>query len=138
MGSRRKETTEIPWTRGVRSGGPDGEDAEVAESSIRLPWSKATPQVQGRLTERRILKARGARVHPNSGAGRIKEDGSDQEAVYEVKETQNSYRLVAKELRQTRRRAARQGKQSIWIIKFPGFIVECRILPDREYEVDDD
>lgn len=30
-----------------------------------------------------------------------------------------------------------QGKQSVWIIKFPGFALECRIVPDTGQEIED-
>lgn len=111
---------EVPWTRGVRSSG-DGDG--VAGPS----WSPDTRQVQGRTTERKVLKARGAKVHPNSGAGRIKDDGHDDEAIYEVKDAQKSHTIKAVEIRGLRKRAAEQGKQGVYIIKFPGFTMECFI-----------
>lgn len=47
-----------------------------------------------------------------------------------------THTLKAEDLRALRKRAAQQGKQGVYIVKFPGFELECRIMPDRgrEYE----
>ena len=42
------------------------------------------------MTEAKILKERGALVHPNSGAGTIKDDGHDDDYVYEVKDARKT------------------------------------------------
>lgn len=101
-------------------------------------WMKdQTPQKKGRKTEKRLLMQRGARVHPNSGAGHIKDDGSDDDFIYEVKETaKRSFVLSVKELRSTYRRALRQGKLAVWLIHFPneGFTAEVKLIPDSNKE----
>jgi hypothetical protein len=79
----------------------------------------------------KILEARGARVHPNSGAGSIKDDGSDDEYVYEVKDATKSFTLKSKELRATFVRAVRQGKLPMWLVYFGDgdFTAEIRLVP---------
>ena len=125
MGSHKKrKAKEVPWARGLpESGGGEG----IATPSRTQRWSKPTRQVQGRISEKKILKEIGAKIHPNSGAGRTKEDGHSEEELIEVKDALKSFTLNAKDLNMTRKRAAQQGKQGMWLIKFPGFILECRI-----------
>lgn len=127
----KDEGKEVPWTRGVR-GSDDGEGVTEtpeprASGGQSVGWSIPSRSVQGRITERKILKARGAKVHSNSGAGRVKDDGHDEEAIYEIKDAQKSHTIIAKEIRGLRKRAAQQGKQGVYIIKFPGFTLECFI-----------
>lgn len=85
---------------------------------LGLPYKPHTRQVQGRRTEKKVIKAMGARLHPNSGSGRIKEDGSDEFALYEVKDAGKTHTLSSKALETSWLRATRQSKESIWIIKF--------------------
>jgi hypothetical protein len=96
-----------------------------------VKWQKPSRQVQGRITERKLLQDIGARVHPNSGAGHIKEDGSDEEHLYEVKDCRKSFTLKASDLRQSFVRAVRQQKTSVWMIHFSdaGFTAEVRLIP---------
>lgn len=93
-----------------------------------LPRSR---QEQGRVTEARLLKQRGARVHPNSGAGHIKEDGSDEHLLYEVKDARKTFTLNAKDLKTTFTRALRQGKMGVWLVYFSDqdVTVEIRLIP---------
>lgn len=83
------------------------------------------------MTEAKILKERGAMVHPNSGAGRIKEDGHDDIYLYEVKDAVKSFTLNAKDLRATFVRAVRQGLLPCWLIYFNDgdFTAEIRLVP---------
>lgn len=111
---------EGPWTRGIR----EGDDGEGDDGPA---WSPPTRQVQGRVTEKKWLKARGAKVHPNSGAGRIKDDGHDEDSIYEVKDANKTFVVNAKEMAALRKRAAQVGKQGVLVIKFPGFVMECFI-----------
>lgn len=85
-----------------------------------LTWGglPKTRQVQGRVVEKKILEDRGARVHPMSGAGSIKEDGSDEHCLYEVKLTRKSFSLKGSDLLKTLVRAVRQGKMGVWLIYF--------------------
>ena len=85
---------------------------------LGLPYKPHSRQVQGRRTEKRVIKDLGARLHPNSGSGRIKEDGSDADNLYEVKDAGKTHTLSSKPLETSWLRALRQGKQSVWIIKF--------------------
>lgn len=83
------------------------------------------------MTEARILKARGARQHPRSGAGRIKDDGSDENYIYEVKDARKSYTLKAKTLVDLFRRGAQQGKGALTLIYFSDIdaTAEVRLIP---------
>lgn len=101
----------------------DGDTARPATASetaqsIGLPYSPKTRQMQGRATEKRVLKSMGARQHPMSGAGRIKEDGSTPDLLIEVKDANKSFTLNGADLLQTRTRAIRQGKTGCWVITF--------------------
>lgn len=98
---------------------------------LGLPWAVKSRQMQGLDTEKRLLKERGAKVHPRSGAGRIKEDGSNGETVYEVKDCRKTYTLKAKDLRASFVNAVRQGKDSTWLIYFDdvNFTAEVRLVP---------
>lgn len=108
------------------------EGADQRGLGAGLPWHPSvTRQVQGRKTEREVLTKRGARVHPNSGAGNIKDDGSDDDAVYEVKDARKTYTLNGKHARDMMVRANRQGKSAKYIVIFDdlGIEVEMEIRP---------
>lgn len=85
---------------------------------LGLPYKPKTRQQDGASTEKRLLKERGARQHPRSGAGRIKEDGSDEKYLYEVKDANLTFALKSADLMQSWKRAIVQGKDAVWIIKF--------------------
>ena len=98
-----------------------------------LPWSPSrSPQVEGRRLEAKSLKARGAVLHPNSGAGPIKDDGHDDVHQYECKDARKSYTLNGKEMQATFVRAIRQGRVACWLVNFKdlGFTVECKLIPN--------
>lgn len=132
--SEENEDGGLPWSRG-RGGASETDGGEIA-SGLDVAWKIPSRSIQGRITEKKVLKRRGAKVHPNSGAGRIKDDGSDQERLYEVKDAVKTHTLKAEDLRSLRVRAAKQGKAAVYIVKFPGFELECTIFPERgrEYE----
>ena len=88
------------------------------EIGLGLPYKPRTPQQQGRYREREQARKHGVRLHPNSGAGRIKEDASNDEKVVEFKEANKSFTLNAADLLGTFQRAVRQGKDSVWVIAF--------------------
>lgn len=69
-------------------------------------------------TEKQIIKKKGGRVHPRSGAGPVKDDGSTEDEVFEVKDANLSHTLKAKDLEALFRRAARQGKDAKYIVYF--------------------
>ena len=79
------------------------------------------------MTEAKILKERGALVHPNSGAGTIKDDGHDDDYVYEVKDARKTITLNGKELLATHHRATRQGRQAVWLIQFTDLGIEAEM-----------
>lgn len=85
---------------------------------LGLPYKPKTRQDDGAVTERRILRERGARQHPRSGAGRIKEDGSDADHLYEVKDANLIFGLKGADLLQSFQRATRQGKTAVWVVKY--------------------
>jgi hypothetical protein len=99
-------------------------------SNKGVAWEIKSRQRQGIDTEKRILKQRGAQRHPRSGAGHIKEDGSDAEYLYEIKDARKTFTLKASDLRQSYVRACRQGLTAVWLIEFEaGFTLECRMVP---------
>lgn len=83
-----------------------------------LPWEPKTRQQQGRQTEKTVVKKRGGRVHPNSGAGRIKDDGSSDSEVIEVKDANKQHTMVASDLEALYVRAVRQGKDPVYVVRF--------------------
>ena len=85
---------------------------------IDVPWKVRSPQQQGMQTEKTIAKKRGARLHPRSGAGNIKEDMSTDDEVIEVKDANLTYSLKASELETVFKRAARQGKEGQFVVYF--------------------
>lgn len=86
---------------------------------IDTPWSgHRTRQVQGTYTEREIAKRRGARLHPRSGAGRIKDDASTDDTIIEIKDADRSHTLKGSVLDSLFRRAVRQGKEAQYVIYF--------------------
>lgn len=97
-------------------------------NDISLPWEPRSRQKEGERTERRIVKKRGGRVHPRSGAGRIKDDGSTDTEVIEVKDANVSHTLKARDLEALFERAVRQGKDAVYVIKFNNNIIaELRV-----------
>lgn len=96
-------------------------------SSISLPWTPRTRQEDGRATEKKVLKRYGVKGHPNSGAGKIKYDGSDDDCVMEVKDAAKSFTLNRTYLESLFKNAARQGKEAVLVVEFPDLVVEAVI-----------
>lgn len=92
--------------------------AEFKPPEIAMPWSPRSRSKEGEQTERQIAKKRGMRAHPRSGAGRIKDDASDEHTVIEVKDANKSYTLNAKELLTLWKRAMQQGKDAQFVVYF--------------------
>lgn len=71
-----------------------------------------------------------------SGAGSIKDDGSDDEHVYEIKDARRSHTLIAAALKGLLVRAIRQGKQPVYVVYFSDddLTIECRVIPGRRYK----
>lgn len=95
-------------------------------------WQRKSRSQEGLAEEREIIKKRGGRSHPRSGAGNIKWDGSDEDALYEIKDVMTSHALSGSYLEKLFMDAVRQGKEAIYIVKFrkAGIRVECRIYRD--------
>lgn len=66
-------------------------------------------------------------VHPNSGAGSIKDDGHDDDYVYEYKDANKSITLKGKDLEATFKRATAQGRQAMWVVLFTDIGLEAEI-----------
>jgi hypothetical protein len=60
----------------------------------------------------------GARVHPMSGAGRIKADGSDDDYLYEIKDANKSFTLKSDDLRFLYAEAVKQMRQPVMLVSF--------------------
>ena len=67
------------------------------------------------------------KAHPNSGAGRIKFDGSNDDKVVEVKTAAKSFTLSQVYVLDLFRTAARQGKEAQLIVEFPDFTATINI-----------
>lgn len=64
------------------------------------------------------MKRHGARVHPRSGAGSIKGDGSNEDTLFEHKLAKRSHTLKGKDLADLYRRAVRQGLDAVYLVEF--------------------
>ncbi len=80
------------------------------------------------MTEAAIAKERGLRLHPMSGAGRIKQDASDREQLVEVKDANRSYTVKASDVKSLHHEASIQGKEPVLVVVFTnGYEVEAVI-----------
>lgn len=87
--------------------------------SLGLPYDVGvTPQVKGRQVEAKMAKDRGARLHPMSGAGRIKDDASSDDIQYEFKNVAKTHTLNGWSLDGLFVRAIRQDKEARYIVYF--------------------
>lgn len=102
------------------------------EEGLGLPYRVGvTPQVKGRKDEVRMARDRGARVHPNSGAGRIKDDASDEETQYEFKSVRKSHSLSGEALLGLWARAIRRGKNPEYVVYFEAADITATITLQR-------
>ena len=85
-----------------------------------LPWKPVEPSVRGRKSERNFAKQNNARLHPNSGAGKIKNDLSTEEAIIEYKNPTKTHTIKGEELEKLLDNAQRQGKDAHYIVYFEG------------------
>ena len=124
-GRNRKDSRnrKLPWmaqrkSEDLRANQP--RSASETESTTQRPvaWRKRTRQEEGRKTEKVIAKKRGAKVHPASGALRIKNDASDKEKLYEVKDANKTYTLKGSELLSLWKNAIVQMKEPVFIVYF--------------------
>ena len=119
MVDRRKRKTsgarEIPWIFGSESA--DARNNKSKPNS-EARWKTRTRQKEGRETEKTIAKKRGAKLHPASGALRIKHDAPDKETLYEIKDANKTYTMNGKELLTLWKRGALELKEPVFIIYF--------------------
>lgn len=85
---------------------------------MSMPWAPRSRSKEGDQTEKQIVKARGGRPHPRSGAGKIKDDGSSDSELFEVKDANKTHTLKATDLLALFQRAVRQHKEAKYIIYF--------------------
>lgn len=104
----------VPWLSGQQPSS-SGEDQS---GTLGAKWRPRTRQQEGRQSEKQVAKGLGAKVHPNSGALRIKHDASDAETLYELKDANKTYTLKAEELHTLWTRAVHEGKEPVFIITF--------------------
>lgn len=90
----------------------------MPSEEIEMPWSKRTPQESGRYDEKRMAKRYNARLHPNSGAGSIKHDASNDSTLIEFKQSQKSHTLNGAYLSEMLSRAHAQGKDALYTVEF--------------------
>lgn len=66
-----------------------------------------------------------------SGAGRIKQDASDDTIVVEIKDANKTFTLSAKDLFRSYVQAVQEGKEVGWVIQFrdPAIRVFIRVEP---------
>lgn len=100
---------------------------------IELPWDPhKSRQVQGMDSEKRQAKARGAKLHPRSGAGKIKDDASDADTIFEFKDVMKTHTLRGDALNGLFKRAAQQGKEAKYIVLFVEDGIEAEITIRRK------
>lgn len=94
-----------------------------------MPWSVDSAQVNGRKAERQMAKDRGARLHPNSGAGPEKNDFSTDDDVYEAKNVAKTHTIKGSDIEKLFVNASRQGKGAVYLIHFTdtNIVLEGRI-----------
>lgn len=114
---RRREDNrgrKIPWLADGKSAGT-GRDKKQDSAH---KWRKRSRQEEGRKTEKEIAKKRGARVHPASGALRIKNDASDKEKLYEIKDANKTYTIKGSEVLALWKRAMLELKEPLFVVYF--------------------
>lgn len=127
--SEDRRDREVPWLAGRKS---DGSAEDQGRSARKPKWKPRSRQEEGRKTEKEIAKRIGAKVHPNSGALRIKHDASDAETLYEIKDANKVYTLGAEELYVLWVRAVRETKEPVFIIKYNHRGITATISITRE------
>lgn len=99
---------------------------------IELPWQpKKSRQQEGMASEKRAAKRHGARLHPRSGAGKIKDDASNEETIFEFKDVMKSHSLSGAALDALFTRATQQGKEARYVVHFVEAGLEATITLRR-------
>lgn len=83
-----------------------------------MPWQPRSRQQTGMQTEKQIVKKKGGRVHPRSGAGKIKDDGSTDSELLEVKDARRTHTIKGSDLLALFNRATRQKKEAQYVVYF--------------------
>lgn len=98
-----------------------------------MPWRTPTRQEVGLQEEAIILKLHGARQHPGSGSGQIKEDGSTDEEIIQIKTVNSTVVLKGIDIQQLWLAASRTNKRARLIVFFDslGLRLEGEVLPGR-------
>jgi hypothetical protein len=100
--------------------------------ALGTPWLPRSRQEEGRRSERQKAKERSKRLHPGSGSGGIKGDASDEHTVEEYKLVGGAtFRLDGRQLGDSHRQAAAQGKEAIWVITFDSLGIEAEVRVRR-------
>ena len=118
VGDGRREDSgagQVPWLAGAE---PRGTTEDSPSDSSSLPWKPRTRQEKGRQTEKEIAKNRGAKVHPASGALRIKHDASDSDTLYEIKDANKTYTIKGSEILALYKRANMELKEPLFVVYF--------------------
>ena len=116
-------TRQLPWlaqskSENLRTDKHRGSAQAESTTRNKVAWRKRTRQEEGRKTEKVIAKKRGAKVHPASGALRIKNDASDKEVLYEIKDANKTYTLKGSELLSLWKNAIVQMKEPVFVVYF--------------------
>lgn len=102
------------------AGRADHGEPPVDSGGVIIPFpSDKTVQQKGRDYERRAAKRDGARLHPGSGAGRIKHDASTADRLIEYKRATKQFTLSGKYVKDLRDAALRQDKEAELHVAFP-------------------
>ena len=112
-GSGDEQFPRVTRERSSGAGSPEGSSNE-----LKLPWSAGSRQRDGRKTEKRLAKKLGAKVHPASGALRIKNDASDETILYEIKDANKVHNIKAVELLKLWKEATMADKDAIYLVRF--------------------
>lgn len=89
------------------------------EERLGLPYQvQKTRQRIGQEAEKSMARARGARIHPMSGAGRIKDDASNEEKLYEFKNVSRTHTLKGRDLLALFKRSIQQSKEAEYVVYF--------------------
>lgn len=108
------------------------ESRDTPSERLGVPYDVGySRQMQGRLSEKQMAKERGARLHPNSGAGRIKDDASNDADQFEFKHVLHTHGIKGVDLLALFKRATRMGKEPRYIIYFEAVDLTATITIER-------
>jgi hypothetical protein len=76
----------------------------------------------------------GAKVHPASGALRIKNDASTDSTLYEIKDANKTHTIKATEVMSLWKEAVISDREAVYLIKFPDFTLYCYPVKGKDHE----